>query len=262
MEARGRALGSAPVTRDVALAGPPRDHDPSWPSGPSVGANCWVLSTWGPAVWSPLNGVVGGFGFGQTTGSRVSTGVEPQSEVEGVDRRGRRVRVGVGGVWGRRRLPPPGATMNVSMLNRPTNVALALTGAVGLHVALVPGQPEGTVRHLDDEEVELRLRRQSLGLDVHDLDRPLRGDADVRLRVRHAARALTDAAERTIWKLMLLSGGAPPALIATVANTRQAKKTGTQTFQRRRTQTICHSSPSRRTSLRPPLVTMVASGPA
>ena len=87
MEARGRALGSAPVTRDVALAGPPWVTIPSWPSGPSVGANCWVLSTWGPAVWSPLNGVADSVRTADRSG--VSTRVEPQSQVERVDRLGR-----------------------------------------------------------------------------------------------------------------------------------------------------------------------------
>jgi hypothetical protein len=84
----------------------------------------------------------------------------------------------------------PGATMNVSMLRRPTNLpprSTPLRGGLCLDVALIPGQTKQSVWNLDDEEVELGARRESVNHHGHRLDRAARDDSDVRPSVRQAA---------------------------------------------------------------------------
>src|SRR5438093_3655868 len=49
---------------------------------------------------------------------------------------------------------------------------------VGLDVALIPGEPEGRIRNLDHEEIEVGVRRQAFDLDGHDLQWADRVDTD------------------------------------------------------------------------------------
>lgn len=51
-----RAAVASPVT--AVTGGHRTDHDPTWRSGPWSSGNWAVLSTWTPALCSPLNGVV------------------------------------------------------------------------------------------------------------------------------------------------------------------------------------------------------------
>ena len=59
---------------------------------------------------------------------------------------------------------------------------------IGLDVALIPGQSERRVRHLDHEQVEVLPRRQSVHLHPHDLERAVRGDRDLAAGVRAGSR--------------------------------------------------------------------------
>src|SRR5882724_7781838 len=78
----------------------------------------------------------------------------------------------------------PGATMNVSMLKRPMNIAWAFPSS---WVSMSHWyQAEGPLGYLDDEEVEFRVGRQPGHVHGHRLDRALRLDPDPRGCVREA----------------------------------------------------------------------------
>src|SRR5262249_60647122 len=56
---------------------------------------------------------------------------------------------------------------------------VAAAVGVGLDVALIPRHAEGPVRDLDDEEVEIGVRRQPADVDVHSFDRTFGLDPDM-----------------------------------------------------------------------------------
>ena len=73
---------------------------------------------------------------------------------------------------------------------------MALAVPVGLDVALVPAEAERCVRQLNDEQIEIRLRRQAMHRHVHHLDAADGVDRHVcaRLDKQAAASALADRA--------------------------------------------------------------------
>jgi hypothetical protein len=90
-----------------------------------------VLSTWMPAVWSPLKGV---FVSGHPAAAAYR----------------RRLVVHDG------RVIAAGRDDERLDAEAPDEALAPVPGVVGLDVALVPGQAKGRVWNLDDEEVELR----------------------------------------------------------------------------------------------------------
>src|SRR6478735_8834083 len=116
--------------------------------------------------------------------------VEPDADVEGVDRAERRVaRVVRRGRGVHRRGGGRLRSDGERLLLEPADVLLVGNAvAVGLEVALVPRHPERCVGDLDDERVELGVGRQTTRGDAHPLDGAVVLDGDPGRRVGQTAR--------------------------------------------------------------------------
>ena len=142
----GRGAGRAPAKASDVRRGPFRS------------GKVPVFRACTPAVWSPLNGVVRF--FRAAVRRRVLGRVEPEAEVEGVDRREGRVLAGASGRRGRGPAPAPAptATAKVSTLNRPTKNCGPLPFWVVSTSPTYQPTPKGALGLLDREQVELRPR--------------------------------------------------------------------------------------------------------
>src|SRR5262245_12716378 len=110
-------------------------------------------------------------------------GAEPDSDVEGVHGTRRRVRVRIGewrGVVDDWRGGGPRGDDERLDVEAADEVPYRPADGVRLHVSLVPGQAEGGIGDLDHEDVELGVRWQADGFDVHDFYRAERVDRRVR----------------------------------------------------------------------------------